>query len=79
MWHGVVSAPRSAYGQQVNAYLRLFSQLIDAEDDVERRARSISALATLVGAVSMARAVADPVLSEEILQSARGQLILLQA
>ena len=69
---------RVAYGQQVNAYLRLFSKLIDAETDGSRRARSIGALATLVGAVSMARAVSDAALSEEILQSARDQLKLLQ-
>jgi TetR/AcrR family transcriptional repressor of nem operon len=68
---------RTAYGQQVDAYLDLLAKLIEVESDEVRRSKSIAALAILVGAVSMARAVSDAALSEEILASARRELKLL--
>ena len=65
---------RSAYTRQVGAYLELLTRLITADTEGTRRARAITALATLVGAVSLARAVNDEKLSREILKSAADEL-----
>lgn len=65
---------RQAYGMQVDAYLALFSELIAVEKGKEIRAKAITALATLVGAVSMARAVKNDKLSREILNTAGEEL-----
>jgi TetR/AcrR family transcriptional repressor of nem operon len=65
---------RLAYGIQVDAYLALFTQLIAVEKGKRRRAKAIAALATLVGAVSMARAVGNDQLSQEILKAAAEEL-----
>jgi len=61
---------RTAYAGQVGLYLELLTRLIAADTQADRRGRAIAALSTLVGAVSMARAVNDEALSDEILQSA---------
>ena len=65
---------RSAYTQKVNAYLNLFMHLLGAEKSKAGRTRAIAAWATLVGAVSMARAVNDDKLSREILKTAGDEL-----
>src|SRR5260370_35010180 len=59
---------RSAYTKQVGIYLELLATLIATDTRKSRRAKAISALATLVGAVSMARAVNDEKLSRELLK-----------
>ena len=61
---------RSAYTRQVVIYLELLTKLIAGEKQKSRRMKAIAALSTLVGAVSMARAVNDEKLSREILKSA---------
>jgi len=48
--------------------------LLPPGSDAPRRAAAIAALSTLVGAVSMARAVDDAALSDEILASAATEL-----
>jgi TetR/AcrR family transcriptional regulator, transcriptional repressor for nem operon len=65
---------RSAYTRQVRKYLELLTVLIAGDDQRKRRAKAIAALSTLVGAVSMARAVNDEKLSREILRSAADDL-----
>ena len=65
---------REAYTRQVGMYLELLVRLIEAERHKARRAKAIAALSTLVGAVSLARAVSDPALSGEILKSAADEL-----
>ena len=65
---------RSAYTGQVGKYLELLVKLIASDKHKARRAKAIAALATLVGAVSMARAVNDDQLSREILKSAADEL-----
>jgi TetR/AcrR family transcriptional regulator, transcriptional repressor for nem operon len=65
---------RTAYTHQVGKYLELLVKLIASDKRKSRRKKAIAALATLVGAVSMSRAVNDPKLSEEILQSAADEL-----
>jgi TetR/AcrR family transcriptional repressor of nem operon len=66
--------PRTAYTQQVQRYVELIVKLIDHLPAKKRRAAALTALATLVGAVSMARAVNDDKLSREILKSASDAL-----
>jgi TetR/AcrR family transcriptional repressor of nem operon len=65
---------RSAYSLQVGRYVDLIMQLIEHMPKKKRRPVAIAALATLVGAVSMARAVNDEPLSREILKSAAEDL-----
>ncbi len=65
---------RSAYTRQVGAYLELLTRLIVGDKEKLRRAKAIAALSTLVGAVSIARAVNDEKLSREILKSAADEL-----
>ncbi|WP_434386653.1 TetR/AcrR family transcriptional regulator [Melittangium boletus] len=65
---------RAAYTRQVDTYLELLTKHITAGEPGARRTRAIAALATLVGAVSMARAVNDEKLSREILKSAAEEL-----
>ncbi len=65
---------RAAYTRQVGIYIDMLVGLLPPESDVPRRASAIAALSTLVGAVSMARAVDDEVLSREILAAAATQL-----
>jgi TetR/AcrR family transcriptional regulator, transcriptional repressor for nem operon len=65
---------RTAYSRQVAAYFELFTQLIAADKPKARRIKAIAAWATLVGAVSMARAVNDDKLSREILKTAADEL-----
>jgi TetR/AcrR family transcriptional repressor of nem operon len=65
---------RSAYTRQVELYVTLLTKLIAHEKQKSKRTKAISALATLVGALSMARAVNDEALSREILKSAADEL-----
>jgi len=65
---------RSAYSLQVGRYVDLIMRLIEPMPQKKRRAAALAALATLVGAVSMARAVNDERLSREILKSAADDL-----
>ena len=66
-------AARGAYTKQVKAYLDRIATLVASEETGEKRANAIGALSLLVGALSMARAVSDTALSEEILRSAAEQ------
>ena len=68
---------QAAYSEQVEAYLRLLTDLVSGPNKKAKRARAITALAALVGAVSMARAVKDEKLSREILASAGQELAAL--
>ena len=65
---------RAAYTRQVDSYLDLIARLVSADKHKARRAKAITALSTLVGAVSLARAVNDAELSGEILKSAAAEL-----
>ena len=65
---------RSAYTAQVRRYVDLIIKLLDQVPPKKRRSAAVAALATLVGAVAMARAVNDEKLSREILKSAAAEL-----
>ena len=64
---------RAAYTSQVGVYIEMLIGLVPP-GHADRRATAITALSTLVGAVSMARAVDDEALSREILASAASKL-----
>ncbi len=59
---------RAAYAHQIEHYLDTLEQLVGT------RERATVALATLVGAVAVARAVDQPALSDEILRDVRAAL-----
>jgi len=65
---------RSAYTRQVDSYVELLTRLITGDKQKSRRMKAIAALSTLVGAVSLARAVNDDKLSREILKSTAEEL-----
>ena len=65
---------RAAYTRQVGIYIEMLESLLPPGPADRRRATAITALSTLVGAVSMARAVDDEELSSEILASAASEL-----
>ena len=64
---------RSAYTQSVAAFLDVFTRLAVGDRPKVRRAKAVGALSTLVGALSLARAVNDEELSAEILKSAAAE------
>jgi TetR/AcrR family transcriptional repressor of nem operon len=63
-------AARTAYTRQVERYLELLMRLPATGSQATTRAGAIGILATLVGAISMARAVNDEGLSDELLSAA---------
>jgi TetR/AcrR family transcriptional repressor of nem operon len=65
---------RTAYTHQVERYVALIAKLVGHLKGKKRRASALAALATLVGAVSMARAVNDEQLSTEILTATAEKL-----
>lgn len=65
---------RSAYTRQVETYLELLANLAAEEKSKAKRTKAIAALSTLVGAVSLSRAVNDEKLSREILKAAADEL-----
>jgi TetR/AcrR family transcriptional regulator, transcriptional repressor for nem operon len=65
---------RAAYAHQVGVYLDLFTRLIPGDRAKVRRTKAIAAWSTLVGALSMARAVNDDKLAREILKTAADEL-----
>jgi TetR/AcrR family transcriptional repressor of nem operon len=64
---------RAAYTRQVGVYIEMLVRLLPPGPGDQRRATAITALSTLVGAVSMARAVNDEALSRKILASAASE------
>jgi TetR/AcrR family transcriptional repressor of nem operon len=65
---------RSAYTLQLERYLELFIKLIDGDKPRIKRLKAIAMWSTLVGAVSLARAVNDDKLSREILKIAGDEI-----
>lgn len=65
---------RAPYTDQVGSYIELLAKLIAPTRNKDRRAKGIAALSSLVGALSLARAVNDPALSREILKASASEL-----
>lgn len=67
-------AARAAYTHQVREYIAMLAGLIDGPDGRADQREAVLTLGALVGAVSMARAVDDPELSQQILTHATAAL-----
>jgi TetR/AcrR family transcriptional repressor of nem operon len=63
-------APRASYTRQVKVCLAVLADLIDNPDREAREREAVLTLSALVGAISMARAVDDPDLSQQIMADA---------
>jgi len=64
------SAPvRHAVTEGLRPFVELMTQLVPGRSKAVKRERALAALAGMLGAMVLARAVDDPVLGEEILQS----------
>jgi TetR/AcrR family transcriptional repressor of nem operon len=65
---------RATYTHQVQEYLAVLADLIDNPDRQVGEREAVLTLSVLVGAISMARAVDDPDLSQQILTNAAAAL-----
>ncbi|HEY3773731.1 MAG TPA: TetR/AcrR family transcriptional regulator [Solirubrobacteraceae bacterium] len=70
------NAARPAYTEQIRRYIDRLQSLL-AEDGAtgEARERAIATVSTLVGALTISRAVEDPELADEVLAGARDVLL----
>ena len=68
-------APREVFTERVKHNLAFSEGLLDIPDPAERRARAMLQLSACLGAIGLARAVSDPVLSKEILDGVARQLM----
>lgn len=71
-------AARTAYSDQVRQYLTVLEGLVDDQGSAGRR-DAVLTLSVLVGALSVARAIDDPALSDQILAEAAAALTELVA
>lgn len=62
---------RHAYGNGLDALIDILAKTMPEETPEARRQSAIVALSAMAGAITMARAVGDPALSDEILGAAR--------
>jgi TetR/AcrR family transcriptional repressor of nem operon len=67
-------AARHAVSDHIRSAVELLTKLIPGKSRAARRQKAISTYATLVGAMVMARAVADRELSQEILDAGRASV-----
>jgi len=65
---------QATYTNQVQEYLAMLADLIDNPDRKVGKREAVLTLSVLVGAISMARAVDDPELSQQILTNAKAAL-----
>lgn len=65
---------KDAYEKQVRSYLELISETADGGDSDEVQADAMLTLSAMVGALLMSRAVADPELSDQLLQTVAARL-----
>ena len=65
---------KEAYEKQVRGYLELISETAGGDDSDEVQADAMLTLSAMVGALLMSRAVADPELSDQLLQTVAARL-----
>ncbi|MFF3060968.1 TetR/AcrR family transcriptional regulator [Streptomyces sp. NPDC057909] len=65
---------KEAYEKQVRGYLELISETAGDDDSDEVQADAMLTLSAMVGALLMSRAVADPELSDQLLQTVAARL-----
>ena len=66
---------RDAFTDGLAPLLDLLTQAIPGRSKASRRRKAVAAMASLVGALSLARAVGDPALADEILKAVRRELL----
>jgi len=66
---------RAIYDRQIEKNIALVSNMLGEMPRGEKRAKAITLLATLAGALAMARATNDPALSREVLRSVSKELV----
>jgi len=66
---------RAAFGEGLSSLIDILAQAVPGRSKIARRRKAVAAMACLVGALSLARAVGDPDLSDEILEAVRQELL----
>lgn len=67
-------AVQTVFAEGIENHLQLLQEIVDGNGDEERRRRSIVILSQMVGGLTLARAVGDAPLAEEILAALRDEL-----
>jgi TetR/AcrR family transcriptional repressor of nem operon len=70
-----VQPVRAAFTQGLEPLIAVVAEAIPGRSKVARRRKAVAAVAELVGALILARAVDDTALSDEILEAARHELL----
>jgi TetR/AcrR family transcriptional repressor of nem operon len=68
---------KKVYTSQIKESITLLAAELKEKSADKKRATALLLMCTLLGAINLSRAVDEPVLSEEILQSVRSQLVRL--
>jgi TetR/AcrR family transcriptional repressor of nem operon len=66
---------RQAFAEGLRPLIDILADAVPGRSKALRRRKAVAAMATLVGALTLARAVGDASLSDEILQAARRELL----
>ena len=70
---------RTAFAKGLEPLIEIVAKTVPGRSKTARRRKAIAAMAELVGALILARAVGASALSDEILQAARGELLRVAA
>jgi TetR/AcrR family transcriptional repressor of nem operon len=65
---------RGAFAEGLQRLVDILTEALPGFSKPARRRKAVAGMATMVGAVTLARAIDDPALSEEILEAARQEL-----
>ena len=68
-------SPSRAFAEGLQPLLDILTEAVSGPSKRVRRRKAVATMATLVGAVTLARAVGDQSLSDEILDAARCELL----
>ncbi len=66
---------REAFGEGLESLIEILARAMPGRSRTARRRRAVAAMAGLVGALTLARAVGDPALSDEILAAVHSELL----
>ena len=67
--------PREAFGSGLESSIDILARAMRGRAGTARRRKAVAAMAGLVGALTLARAVGDPALSDEILAAVHSELL----
>lgn len=66
---------REAFGEGLELLIEILARAMPGRAGTARRRKAVAAMAGLVGALTLARAVGDPALSDEILAAVHSELL----